>query len=283
MAEAGDSATETLSDLRKRIDAIDAEMHRLLIERGSVIDALIEANGTGSSRVAFRPQREAEMMRRLVERHHGSLPLASVEHLWHEIITTFTFMQAPFRLIVHYGTDPVAIHDLARFAFGFSVDLVRAEDPDGVVAMVASTGSDLGLIPIESGRFETPWWRALSKAGGPQVMALYPFVAGKRLPADAAAAIISPQLHEPTTADLAVWAAADDREPGSTIPGATLIAECAINGRREALLAITRNDAASVLAAAGTNNVVEVGGIATGLTLSGESDGVRIPAPGTAQ
>ena len=35
-------------------------------------------------------------MRRLVMRHEGNLPLVTVEHIWREIITTFTAMQAPF-------------------------------------------------------------------------------------------------------------------------------------------------------------------------------------------
>jgi chorismate mutase-like protein len=277
MAEAGDSAIETLSDLRTRIDAIDEKLHRLLIERGTVIDALIRAKGTSTGGVAFRPQREAEMMRRLVERHGGNLPLATVEHLWREIITTFTYLQAPFRLVVHYGRDPVAIHDLARFAFGFSVELVRAESPAEVVTTVAATGTDLGVVPLEEGRFASPWWRALSMARGPRIMALWPFIAGKGLPADAPAAIISPTLPEPTPADLAVFAGADDCEPGSAIPGVSLLADAPAAGRREVLVALARGNAEATLRAARIVDFAEVGGIAAGLTLSGRSDRLRTP------
>ena len=280
MAEAGDSAMETLSDLRARIDAIDEKLHRLLIERGTAIDSLIRAKGTSTGGVAFRPQREAEMMRRLAERHRGNLPLATVEHLWREIITTFTFLQAPFRLVVHYGRDPVAIHDLARFAFGFSVELVRAESPAEVVATVATTGSDLGVVPIEDGRFETPWWRALSMARGPRIMALWPFIAGRGLPADAPAAIISPTLPEPTPADLALFAGADDCELGSAIPGVSLIADSPAAGRREVLVALARGNAEATLAAARIVDIAEVGGIAAGLTLSSRGDRLRAPIAG---
>ena len=41
MAGTGENDARTLADLRAKIDAIDAEMHRLLVERGTVIDALI--------------------------------------------------------------------------------------------------------------------------------------------------------------------------------------------------------------------------------------------------
>ena len=49
--------------------------------------------GSGS---AFRPGREAAMMRALAERHGGMLPLDTVEGIWRVIIATFTYVQAPF-------------------------------------------------------------------------------------------------------------------------------------------------------------------------------------------
>src|SRR5262249_11256047 len=72
-----------LDDLRKEIDRIDEAMHQLLIERSTIIDRLIavkRSQDTGTS--AFRPAREAEMMRRLVKRHQGILPLDTVESIW---------------------------------------------------------------------------------------------------------------------------------------------------------------------------------------------------------
>ena len=89
--------TSALTDLRKEIDRIDEAMHQLLIERGEIIDRLIavkRSQDSGTS--AFRPAREAEMMRRLVKRHKGILPLDTVESIWRVIISTFTFVQAPF-------------------------------------------------------------------------------------------------------------------------------------------------------------------------------------------
>ncbi len=278
MADA--DATQTLSDLRARIDSIDEAMHKLLIERSSVIDALIAAKGTSQSGVAFRPQREAEMMRRLVERHSGNLPLATVEHLWREIISTFTFMQAPFRVVVDCGADAAAMRDLARFTFGFSVGLVPVEGPEQVIEAVAATGSDLGLIPLGNGLAGTPWWRSLSMTVGPRVMAVWPFIAGKGSVSDIPAAIISPLLTEPTPSDLVVFAAADSCEIGSAIPGAALIADCAVNGRREVLVAVQRDGIAETLPAAGLTDITEVGGIATGVGLSAPRDLLRVPIHG---
>ena len=70
-------------------------------------------------------------------------------------------------------------------------------------------------------------------------MALWPFIAGSG-PA-VSALVLSPPLTEPTESDLAVFAAADDREPGSPLAEFTIIAECTTgDGRREILAATER-------------------------------------------
>jgi chorismate mutase len=95
----------SLADLRTEIDRIDETMHVLLMERGEIIDRLIAVKRTEETGSAFRPAREAEMMRRLVQRHHGILPLDTVESIWRVIIATFTYVQAPFS--VHADLSPV--------------------------------------------------------------------------------------------------------------------------------------------------------------------------------
>src|SRR5919107_4456805 len=91
-----DAPAPSLADLRQEIDRIDETMHRLLMERGKIIDRLIAVKKTSESGSAFRPGREASMMRALAERHEGLLPLDTVESIWRVIIATFTYVQAPY-------------------------------------------------------------------------------------------------------------------------------------------------------------------------------------------
>src|SRR3982074_734756 len=67
--------TPSLTELGREIDRIDEMMHGLLMERAEIIDRLISAKQTQASGSAFRPAREAEMLRRRVGRHKGILPL----------------------------------------------------------------------------------------------------------------------------------------------------------------------------------------------------------------
>jgi len=164
----------SLAELRAEIDRIDGEMHRLLMERGEIIGRLIKVKRTAESGSAFRPAREADMMRRLVERHRGILPLDTAESIWRVIIATFTFVQAPFRVHADLSAGEPAMRDSERFHFGFTVPLVGHMGAAGVVAAVAQSGGDLGLVSATGSG--SAWWSALEGETAPKIIARLPFV-----------------------------------------------------------------------------------------------------------
>ena len=167
-------APPTLADLRREIDRIDEAMHRLLMERGDIIDTLIATKKTADSGSAFRPAREADMMRRLVERHKGILPLDTAEGIWRVIIATFTYVQAPFAVHADLSAGEAAMRDSARFHFGFTVPFVAHLGASGVVTAIAASRGDLGLVPA-TGASGT-WWTALEGNDAPKIIARLPFV-----------------------------------------------------------------------------------------------------------
>src|SRR6185503_17049084 len=142
-------APDPLRAIRDRIDAIDEAVHRLLIDRSGVIAELIRVKGTSKPGAAFRPDREADMMRRLVMRHTGDLPLTTVELIWREIITTFTAMQAPFSVVAGPAKDLLAMRDLVRFYFGFSVPVSTAKTNAEAIATVARSGNQIAVVAAE--------------------------------------------------------------------------------------------------------------------------------------
>jgi chorismate mutase len=117
-------APPSLEVLRQEIDSIDAQVHSLLMQRGDIIDRLISVKQTQEVGSAFRPAREANMMRRLVQRHRGILPIDTVESIWRVIIATFTYVQAPFSVHADLSLGESAMRDSARFHFGFTVPYV---------------------------------------------------------------------------------------------------------------------------------------------------------------
>ena len=165
-----------LADLRKEIDRIDEAMHRLLIERSEIIDRLIAVKRSQESGSAFRPAREAEMMRRLVKRHKGILPLDTVESIWRVIISTFTYVQAPFSVHADLSAGDALMRDSARFHFGFTVPFVAHMGAAAVVAAVSASKGDLGLVPALAVPGAGAWWSALEFDSAPKIIARLPFV-----------------------------------------------------------------------------------------------------------
>jgi chorismate mutase len=181
----------TLGDLRAEIDRIDAEVHERLIERGEIIGELIKVKGTRDSGAAFRPAREADMMRRLVQRHRGILPLDTVESIWRVIISTFTYVQAPYSVHADMSGGDASVRDSARFHFGFTVPLLSHAGAAAVIAAVAASKGDLGLVPARSVATGTAWWIALESETAPKIIARVPFVERSNHPASLPLFVVS--------------------------------------------------------------------------------------------
>jgi chorismate mutase len=198
-------APPSLADLRREIDRIDASMHELLIERGEIIDQLIAVKKTEETGSAFRPAREAEMMRRLVRRHHGSLPLDTAESIWRVIISTFTYVQAPFSVHADLSAGDALMRDSARFHFGFTVPFVAHMGAATVVEAVTTSKNDLGLVPAFAIAGGGPWWTALEFASAPKIIARLPFVERADHPAALPVFVISRVAVDAMVTETEVW------------------------------------------------------------------------------
>jgi chorismate mutase len=198
----------SLADLRKEIDHIDEEMHKLLMQRGEIIDRLIESKKSNTNQEigsAFRPAREAEMMRRLVKRHKGILPLDTAESIWRVIISTFTYVQAPFSVHADLTAGDALMRDSARFHFGFTVPFVPHMGAAGVVAAVSASKGDLGLVPALAVASSGAWWSALEFDAAPKIIARLPFVERADHPAALPVFVVSRVAADAMVNEASVW------------------------------------------------------------------------------
>ena len=195
----------SLAELRKDIDRIDEGMHRLLIERSEIIGTLIAVKKNQEVGSAFRPAREAEMMRRLVERHRGLLPLDTVESIWRVIIATFTYVQSPFSVHADLSAGDALMRDTARFHFGFTVPFVPHMGAAGVVQAVSQSKGDLGLAPATAAAGAGAWWTALEFDAAPKIIARLPFVERPDHPAALPVFVLSRVAVDAMATDVAVW------------------------------------------------------------------------------
>jgi chorismate mutase len=204
-----------LADLRAEIDRIDEAMHRLLMERGDIIDRLIAVKKTSETGSAFRPGREAAMMRALAARHAGLLPLDTAEGIWRVIIATFTYVQAPFAVHADVSGGDAPMRDTARFHFGFSVPYRPHESAAAVIAAVAAARGDLGIFRLDQGVSAGAWWRDLVGDKRPKVIARLPFIERPGHPAGTPVFVVSKPLADAAVRDVVLYAASFERWGGT--------------------------------------------------------------------
>jgi len=214
----------TLADIRREIDRIDEGMHELLIERSQVIDRLIAIKKTEESGSAFRPAREADMMKRLVARHRGNLPFDTVESIWRVIISTFTFVQAPFAVHADLSAGDALMRDSARFHFGFTAPFEPHMGASSVVEAVSVSRGDLGLIPAFAIAGGGPWWTALEFDAAPKIVARLPFVERANHPAAMPVFVVSRAAANAMVTETEVWSM---RVSGWSAAAVTAVAELA--------------------------------------------------------
>lgn len=186
---------ETLEQLRAEFDRIDDQIHDLLMARFALVsgvarlkaetageenDATAEATG-----LAIRPAREAQMLRRIVARHDGPLPLKAIMRIWREIVSASSQLQFKTHgALADDGSNSLALWDVARFYLGTSTPLSVHESYQAVFRQLSLDPCALGLVPTPTGTGAEPpcpglWWSQLADAGTamPRVIARFPLLA----------------------------------------------------------------------------------------------------------
>src|SRR5215475_12828131 len=83
-----------LAGLRAELDRIDDALHALLIERAQVVERVAKSG----KRSAYRPGREASIIRRLLRQHTGALPPQTLVRMWREMLAGTNTMQGAFSI-----------------------------------------------------------------------------------------------------------------------------------------------------------------------------------------
>jgi chorismate mutase/prephenate dehydratase len=164
-----------LAALRAELDRIDDLLHDRLMERATVVERVALAGKPG----AFRPGREAAIIRRLLARHRGKLPAQTIVRMWREMLAGTTAMQGRFMVAVCEGDAAAGFTQAAREHFGALAPLRVHRSPAQAMAEVSSGAASVAVLPMPS-ETETPrdaWWTALLQKDEPRihVVARLPF------------------------------------------------------------------------------------------------------------
>ena len=174
-----------LKGLRRRLDEIDDKLQDLLIDRAQIV-SLVAASKKDGNRPAYQPAREAEIIRRLVGRHRGALPVATLVRMWREMLAATVRLQSPFSVAVFAPADRPGFWDLARDHYGSNTPMSAYDTVGQVISAVAGGTGSVGVLPLPKAGESDPWWPHLLSTDNdaPRVVARLPFGARGNARAD---------------------------------------------------------------------------------------------------
>ena len=139
---------EEMEGLRDGIDAVDAEIVRLLDERARLARRVGEVK-LAKGIEAYVPSRERKVLDRVTALGRGDFPEHGLEAVFREIISCSISLEAPLR-IAYFGPEATFTHEAARRAFGASVDLEPYATVPEVFAVVERGEAQHGVVPVEN-------------------------------------------------------------------------------------------------------------------------------------
>ncbi|WNG35583.1 chorismate mutase [Archangium violaceum] len=137
-----------LQELRRKIDAVDQRLVRLLNERASLVVEVGKAKRSDGTPI-YAPHREAEVLRKVLASNQGPLSERSLEGIYRELMSGSFALEQPLR-IGFVGPPGSQSNDAAVKQFGSSVDYEDLHEIVGVFTEVRRGHVNYGLVPIEN-------------------------------------------------------------------------------------------------------------------------------------
>ncbi|MCB1531449.1 MAG: chorismate mutase [Alphaproteobacteria bacterium] len=152
--------SKSLGDIRKKIDTLDNKIHDVLMQRAELIDDIITEKRKHNLQFVH-PAREAQMIRRLLARHDGSLPAAAIIRIWRELVGAVSLLQTGLKVSVYTPEGNTLIWDHSKAYFGSVVAMQRIASPLVALSSVREGESSFAVLPWPQDNEEPAWWTYL--------------------------------------------------------------------------------------------------------------------------
>ncbi len=149
-----------LNQVRADIDAIDREIQSLISRRAQCAQRvaaikledveLARTRGEPETEVVYyRPERESQVLRRIMERDAGPLAGESVAHIFREIMSACLALERPLQ-VAYLGPEGTFTQAASIKHFGHAAICVPQATIDTVFAQVESGECNYGVVPVEN-------------------------------------------------------------------------------------------------------------------------------------
>jgi len=142
--------TTSLSDMRERIDSLDRQIQHLISERAQRAREVATVKGEGLSAIDYyRPEREAHVLRMVVDRNEGPLSDTEMVRLFREIMSSCLAQEDPLK-VGYLGPQGTFSEQAVFKHFGHAAYGLPLGSIEEVFQEVASGNADFGVVPVEN-------------------------------------------------------------------------------------------------------------------------------------
>jgi chorismate mutase/prephenate dehydratase len=143
-------ADTSLESLREQIDKLDSDLQALINERARLAQAVAKVKQRdGEDPVFYRPEREAQILRRVKDRNDGPLDGETVARLFREVMSACLALEQLTR-VAFLGPEGTFTHQAVLKHFGHSVEAVPLGAIDEVFREVEAGAVPYGIVPVEN-------------------------------------------------------------------------------------------------------------------------------------
>ncbi|MCP3043076.1 prephenate dehydratase [Xanthomonas euvesicatoria] len=144
------TAAPVLADVRAKIDEIDRNIQALIAERANFAHQVGKAKGKLAAAVDYyRPEREAQVLRMVVDRNEGPLSDEVLVHVYREIMSACLAQQEPLK-IGYLGPEGTFSQQAVLKHFGRSAVGLPMATIEEVFQEVEAGNADFGVVPVEN-------------------------------------------------------------------------------------------------------------------------------------
>jgi chorismate mutase/prephenate dehydratase len=138
--------SEELQRLREQIDQLDDELLKLINQRAGLAQRIGHLKEDGT---VMRPEREAQVLRRLQDNNSGPLGNAAVVQLFTEVMSQCRALEAPMT-VAYLGPEGTFSEAAALKRFGHAIQGQSCASIDEVFRAVESGAAQYGVVPVEN-------------------------------------------------------------------------------------------------------------------------------------
>jgi chorismate mutase/prephenate dehydratase len=144
------SEQQALQHIRQQIDAIDLQIQKLLNDRTSMAQEVARIKiANGEQTDFYRPDREAIVLRQVMDRNEGPLSDEEMARLFREVMSACLAAEKPLQ-VAYLGPDGSFTQAATLKQFGGSIELRPMSTIADVFHAVETGSTNYGVVPVEN-------------------------------------------------------------------------------------------------------------------------------------